>query len=216
MNSVTNLEQLRQIQDDLRVADDDQDVAGRAFFNLFESYDAVLRGYARRQSVPPDQIDDLVQEVWIAVHRQLPDFRHNGQKGAFRNWLVQLVRGKAVDEVRRRMRHSAGQHQSTNFWDKRADSETDNPTTDFDQELLQQAIQSFYDTAPASEREVFKLYYSQFDESAPPTADQSTAFHTLLEKQSGLSEAASRQNLHRAKVRLREIINRLLGSHRTA
>ena len=55
MNSFTNLEQLRQIQDDLRAADVDQEVADRAFLNLFELYDAALRGYASRQGVPPDQ-----------------------------------------------------------------------------------------------------------------------------------------------------------------
>lgn len=212
MNSVTNIELIRQIQDDLRAADDDQDVAERAFLNLFELYDAVLRGYSRRQSVPPDQIDDLVQEVWLAVHRQLPDFRHNGQKGAFRNWLAQLVRGKAVDEVRRRKRRPPGQQSSTSFFDKQADPETDQ--ADFDQELLQLAIQKFYETAPASECEVFKLYYSQFDESAPPTADQSTAFHIKLARQKGTSEGASRVCLHRARTRLRDIIDRLLGNSR--
>lgn len=212
MNSFTNLEQLRQIQDDLREADVDQDVADRAFLDLFELYNAALRGFASRQGVPVDQIDDVVQEVWVVVRTRLPDFQHNGRKGAFRKWLFQLVRGKVIDEVRRRQRHSPGQHQSTGFWDKRVDSETDDGEAEFAQELVRQALQKFYESAPPREREVFELYYSRFQESAPPNEAEDAAFHAVSAERFQLTLEASRAALKRAKVRVREIIDRLLGN----
>ena len=215
MSSTTNLDQLRQIQDELRTADGDREVSDRAFLNLFELYDDVLRRYALRQSVPAGQIDDLVQEVWLEIHKRLPDFRHNGQRGAFRAWLFQFVRGKAVDEVRKRNRHSPGLQQSTSFFDKRADSETEGDQAEFERELVRQAVQKFFDSAPPREREVFELYYSRFNETAPPTDEQAVAFHQESAERFGTQPNASRAALKRAKDRVREIIDRLLGNDRS-
>ncbi len=221
MNNTTNLEQLRQIQIDLRAAD--HDVSDQAFHELYKLYSSVLKSYARRQlesharcqKVTSDEIEDLVQEVWIAVHRRLPDFVHNDRRGAFRAWLFQLVQGTAVDEVRKRNRHSPGLQQSTSFFDKRADSETKDDQAEFERELVRQAVQKFCDTAPPREREVFELYYSRFNETAPPTDEQAIAFHQESAERFGTQPNASRAALKRAKDRVREIIDRLLGNDRS-
>src|SRR5262245_24682673 len=47
----------------------------------------LIRYALRRQAVPVTDADDLVQEVLQVVVRELPQFRHNQQKGAFRAWL---------------------------------------------------------------------------------------------------------------------------------
>jgi RNA polymerase sigma-70 factor (ECF subfamily) len=45
---------------------------------------------ARSQVLAAD-VDDLIQEVLLVVHRELPAFQHNQRNGAFRCWLRQIV-----------------------------------------------------------------------------------------------------------------------------
>src|SRR5438552_16051935 len=54
---------------------------------LVDLYTPLIHGWLRRYSVPPADADDLTQEVMTVLVRELPQFRHNHQAGAFRNWL---------------------------------------------------------------------------------------------------------------------------------
>jgi RNA polymerase sigma-70 factor (ECF subfamily) len=53
---------------------------------LVDLYTPLLRAWLRQQ-LPPADVDDLVQDVLAVVVRELPDFRHNSNRGAFRRWL---------------------------------------------------------------------------------------------------------------------------------
>jgi RNA polymerase sigma-70 factor (ECF subfamily) len=62
--------------------------AGSADWERFVSvYAPLIRGWLRRYAVHAEDIDDLVQEVLAVVLRELPGFRHNQRRGAFRCWL---------------------------------------------------------------------------------------------------------------------------------
>jgi len=67
-----------------RLADRGDDAAWRRLLDL---YTPLIRGWLRRQDVPPGEADDLTQEVLAVVVRELPEFRHNRRAGAFRAWL---------------------------------------------------------------------------------------------------------------------------------
>src|SRR5205807_3625044 len=54
---------------------------------LVDLYSPLIQGWLRRQGVAPADADDLTQEVMTVVVRELPQFEHNQQRGAFRNWL---------------------------------------------------------------------------------------------------------------------------------
>jgi RNA polymerase sigma-70 factor (ECF subfamily) len=54
---------------------------------LVDLYTPLLRGWLRRNLVPPDDLDDLVQEVMEVLVRELPHFRYDPQRGSFRGWL---------------------------------------------------------------------------------------------------------------------------------
>jgi RNA polymerase sigma-70 factor (ECF subfamily) len=54
---------------------------------LVDLYTPLIQGWLRRHSVPAADADDLTQEVMSVVVRELPQFNHNQQRGAFRNWL---------------------------------------------------------------------------------------------------------------------------------
>lgn len=70
----------------------------QAFRELVDACDRRLRYYLRKLVARPDRVDDLVQEVWIDVFRQLPRLQ---DAGAFTTWLYRIARGQAALHVRR-------------------------------------------------------------------------------------------------------------------
>lgn len=52
-----------------------------------ELYAPLLRSWLRKYDLQPSDVDDLVQEVLLAVSTELRSFDHNGRPGAFRSWL---------------------------------------------------------------------------------------------------------------------------------
>jgi RNA polymerase sigma factor (sigma-70 family) len=67
-----------------RLGDHPDAGAWREFVDL---YTPLLTRWLRRYSLESHDAEDLVQEVLGVVVRQLPQFRHNRQAGAFRRWL---------------------------------------------------------------------------------------------------------------------------------
>ena len=76
-----------------------------AWDELVAVYQPVLRGWLLRFRVPPADADDLMQEVLSVLVRELPDFRHSGNAGAFRSWLRTTLFHR-VQEYRRRLQRS--------------------------------------------------------------------------------------------------------------
>jgi len=62
-----------------------------AWKDLCGLYRPLIVGWLRRQSVPPSDLDDLVQEIFLGVLGSLPSFLHSGRQGAFRSWLRTIV-----------------------------------------------------------------------------------------------------------------------------
>lgn len=71
---------------------------GTAFNALYDRYlDVVYRRV--RYSIPETDVEDVTQEVFIAVVRSLKDFRGDSK---FRTWLYTLMSRKIADYYRRR------------------------------------------------------------------------------------------------------------------
>jgi RNA polymerase sigma-70 factor, ECF subfamily len=68
-----------------------------AWHDLCELYRPLIAGWLRRQSVPEADIDDLIQEIFLAVVRGLPSFSHSGRRGAFRAWLRTIAYNYSCD-----------------------------------------------------------------------------------------------------------------------
>lgn len=56
-----------------------------------EMYAPLMQRWLRQYDVQPADTDDLIQEVLTVLMRELPQFRHNRQVGAFRNWLRKIL-----------------------------------------------------------------------------------------------------------------------------
>jgi RNA polymerase sigma-70 factor, ECF subfamily len=62
-----------------------------AWKRLVELYQPLIHGWLRRSRVPPQDADDLTQEVLALLVQEIPHFVHNGQTGAFRHWLKTIT-----------------------------------------------------------------------------------------------------------------------------
>src|SRR5690349_16440349 len=75
-----------------------------AYRELVARFGPRLRYFVRKLSGRPDRTDDLVQEVWIDVLRQLPRLK---DAGSFTTWLYRIAHGKAMLDGRRNCRAPA-------------------------------------------------------------------------------------------------------------
>lgn len=74
-----------------------------AFFALYERY--LKRVYNRVKSkVPPQDVEDVTQEVFVAVVRSLDRYE---QRARFNTWLYTIVNRQIADFYRRRQRKEA-------------------------------------------------------------------------------------------------------------
>jgi RNA polymerase sigma-70 factor (ECF subfamily) len=69
-----------------------------AYRELVERFNPRLRYFLRKLLSRGDRADDLLQEVWIDVFRQLPRLQN---VEAFTAWIYRVARGKATLELRR-------------------------------------------------------------------------------------------------------------------
>ena len=58
---------------------------------LADLYAPLVRVWLRRYDVQDSDANDLVQEVLLAVSKELGTFEHRGQPGAFRGWLKAIL-----------------------------------------------------------------------------------------------------------------------------
>jgi RNA polymerase sigma-70 factor (ECF subfamily) len=58
---------------------------------LVELYAPLIRAWLRKYDVQASDADDLVQEVLLAVSKDLGTFDHGGYPGAFRGWLKAIL-----------------------------------------------------------------------------------------------------------------------------
>jgi RNA polymerase sigma-70 factor (ECF subfamily) len=73
-----------------------------AFADLVLRYDARLRFYVQKILGRGDDVDDLMQDVWLSVFRKIAKLRSPLN---FRPWVYRIARDTAFQELRRRRRH---------------------------------------------------------------------------------------------------------------
>lgn len=85
-------------------------VAGdpQAWADLVQQYSRLVRFWCHKAELPPDDIDDVAQEVFRAVHANLAKFERRSD-GAFRRWLYTITQSKLADYFRRAERQFAAQ-----------------------------------------------------------------------------------------------------------
>lgn len=81
----------RSLLERLRIQADPQ-----SWQRLVDLYEPLLRNWLRHYGVWAADADDVVQDVLAVLVREIPNFRHDLRRGAFRRWL----RGIMVNRLR--------------------------------------------------------------------------------------------------------------------
>lgn len=69
-------------------------------FDIYGGFVTNLAKKARNRMLRPDEVDDVVQNVFMAILNRKA--KYDPTKGKFRNFLATVVHNKAVDQVRQR------------------------------------------------------------------------------------------------------------------
>jgi len=160
---------------------------GEAYQALLRDCIPLIKGVARRQAVPADHIDDVVQDVLLTVHRA----RHTYDPArSFTAWIRVIAERRAVDLLRRTIRHGAREVHAPLAFENHPD-ETVDPSRHLDRAEASRSVGRALASLPTRQREAVQ--------------------HLVLEEQS-LDDAAAltkrtkgslKVNLHRALKALR-------------
>ena len=82
-------------------------MAQAAWEGFFPWCDGTIRRFAMRFGHRGVDPDECAQETWIDLLRRLPRFEHDHARGRFSSWLYSVVRNKAHDLLRTRLRRPA-------------------------------------------------------------------------------------------------------------
>lgn len=92
-----------------RLRDWGQQTAWREFAH---EYGPLIRNVARKAGLSDLEAGEVVQEVMIAVAKNIGEFKHGGNRGSFRSWLYQQARWRVTDQFRARGRGSMRNRES--------------------------------------------------------------------------------------------------------
>ncbi len=76
----------RSLLDRLQTANSAED--WNVFFQIYQPF---IRRHLLTRKIVIEDVDDVTQEILSRVFRSFSSFAHNGRRGAFRNWLGQIV-----------------------------------------------------------------------------------------------------------------------------
>jgi RNA polymerase sigma factor (sigma-70 family) len=64
---------------------------------FFDQYWMLVFGFIRKAGLSGVEAEEVAQEVFISVAGEMPDFRYDRARGAFKSWLLTIVRRRLVD-----------------------------------------------------------------------------------------------------------------------
>lgn len=82
------------------------DASSSRWTEFYHRYEEPMRGFLHA-NYPSLEPEDVIQETLVALLKCLPNYHYTpDEKGHFRNYLMGILRHKAVDALRRRVRES--------------------------------------------------------------------------------------------------------------
>lgn len=157
----------------------------RAFAGLFEQFGRRTLGYLA--GLVGDDAEDVQQEVWLAVFRGI---RGLANPRAFRTWLYQTTRHRAIDYLRKRSREKELEEEVALETERADDSTEERIAGRMEASMLPAVMKGL---TPAH-REVLLLRYQD---------DMSYAEIAVV---AGCSVGTVRSRLHHARRRAQELI----------
>lgn len=72
----------------------------RSWREFFDIYWKLIHNIAIKSGLSQSESEEVVQEVFVELAKQLPEFQYDPNRGSFKNWLKTLVGWKVVDQIR--------------------------------------------------------------------------------------------------------------------
>jgi RNA polymerase sigma-70 factor (ECF subfamily) len=162
-----------------------------AYATLLQECVPYIRSVASRR-LPPDRLDDAVQETLLTIHRA----RHTYDPDrSFTAWLHTIADRRAIDVLRRIARDASREIHAPIHYEQHADDSAD-PVRAENREDAKSQVRRAVATLPDGQREAVQYLVLQ---------EQSL---TQAAKATGRSEGALKVNLHRAIKALRVKLER--------
>jgi RNA polymerase sigma factor (sigma-70 family) len=158
-----------------------------AYGALLRDCVGVIEKVARRQGVPPDRIDDVVQDTLLTVHRARQTY---DPARSFTAWLRVLAERRAVDLMRKAGRHAVREVHAPLAYERHADESAASRRSADGAEATHRLGEAVADL-PLRQREAVQLLVLQ-ERSLAETAAAT-----------GRSKGSLKVNLHRALKSLR-------------
>ena len=127
-----------------------QNMQPEAWSRLTSVFSPIVYRWSRESGLNAADSADVVQEVFIAVARNIPTFARQKEKGSFRSWLATITRNKVRDRFRKIQRgvnaHGGTEaFQRLNSFPAASDSNVEASTSNFQSaeqsdEMLSQVI----------------------------------------------------------------------------
>src|SRR5205823_10199283 len=93
----TSLETRPSLLQRLKSGDDPQ-----SWQEFYRIYGGLIRFFAEKAGLTADEAEEVVQETAIGVARRLPNFIYDPKVCRFKTWLLNLVRWRIQDQLRKR------------------------------------------------------------------------------------------------------------------
>lgn len=122
-----------------------------AFRALYDEHFAYVWRAVANRGVPPAAMDDVVQEVFLVVHRKLPEFEG---RSTVRTWLAGIVRRVVSDHVKKRGNQAAGQVSL----DEHAFEGGEDPALELERRAAAALVDALLSKLTEAHREVFVMY----------------------------------------------------------
>ena len=158
-----------------------------AYGALLRDCVGVIEMVARRQGVPPDRVDDVVQDTLLTIHRARQTY---DPARSFTAWLAVLAERRAVDLMRKAGRHAAREVHAPLAYERHADESAASLRSPYGAEAAHRLGEAVADL-PLRQREAVQLLVLQ-ERSLAETAAAT-----------GRSKGSLKVNLHRALKSLR-------------
>jgi len=157
-----------------------------AYRRLLNEMAPVIKKFLKTRLFNPDHIEDVAQEILLAVH----DARHTYRpEQPFRNWMYGIARHKMLDYFRKQMRQSANEISDEEFVTFLAD-----PANNPEEALSGKDLQGVLAKLPDRQKDILVM--------------TKVEGHSMAEIASklGMSEAAVKVAAHRGYKKLRELL----------
>ena len=122
-----------------------------SFDEVYDAHFAFVWRNVLNRGVPASAVDDVVQEVFVVVHRKLSGFEG---RSSLRTWLAGIVRRVVADHVRKRGNAPVGDEPLATD----SPSEARGPGEELDAKAAARILDVLLARMPEAQREVFILH----------------------------------------------------------